>query len=147
MEKSEYFFDTIFRARFLSPTLTASAPFQIEIGVGGQTPDTRSDVMDARLRIESPARRHLFQLPAETAPDRQNVFSAFVGGFLYRPGKRAKPPLARGTACGKTGSGGAGEQMTTVKRALDDLVRAGLAVKERRGNGSLISNLCRIVNE
>ena len=35
---------------------------------------------------------------------------------------------------------------STVKRALEDLVRAGLVVKERRwrGNGSLTSNLYRI---
>ena len=35
---------------------------------------------------------------------------------------------------------------STVKRALDDLVRAGLVMKEKRwrGNGSLSSNLYRI---
>lgn len=37
---------------------------------------------------------------------------------------------------------------STVKRALEDLVRAGLVVKERRwrgnGNGSLTSNLYQI---
>ena len=35
---------------------------------------------------------------------------------------------------------------STVKRALEDLVRAGLVMKERRwrGNGSLTSNLYRI---
>ena len=35
---------------------------------------------------------------------------------------------------------------STVKRALEDLVRAGLVTKERRwrGNGSLSSNLYRI---
>ena len=35
---------------------------------------------------------------------------------------------------------------STVKRALEDLVRAGLVTKERRwrGNGSLTSNLYRI---
>ena len=33
---------------------------------------------------------------------------------------------------------------STVKRALDDLVRAGLVVKERRGNGSASSNLYQI---
>ena len=33
---------------------------------------------------------------------------------------------------------------STVKRALEDLVRAGLVTKERRWNGSLTSNLYRI---
>ena len=38
---------------------------------------------------------------------------------------------------------------STVKRALDDLVRAGLVVKERRwrGNGSLTSNLYQVTHD
>ena len=43
-------------------------------------------------------------------------------------------------------SGGVSLSRSTVKRALDDLVRAGLVEKSRRwrGNGSLSSNLYQL---
>ena len=46
----------------------------------------------------------------------------------------------------KTIAAGVSLSRSTVKRALDDLVRAGLVRKERRwrGNGSLTSNLYQI---
>ena len=46
----------------------------------------------------------------------------------------------------KTIAAGVSLSRSTVKRALEDLVRAGLVTKERRwrGNGSLSSNLYRI---
>ena len=46
----------------------------------------------------------------------------------------------------KTIAAGVSLSRSTVKRALDDLVKAGLVVKEKgwRGNGSLSSNLYQV---
>ena len=46
----------------------------------------------------------------------------------------------------KTIAAGVSLSRSTVKRALDDLTRAGLVVKEKRwrGNGSLSSNLYQV---